>query len=105
MPPRLWNASRLTCAPPSVKLATIPLDAIEGPGNVNEAHFREIEKVLLYLSEARRKAVGVAGEIERDGAEPHLVAALAETERELADLHRRPMQGTYWAVPKQQLRL
>lgn len=72
---------------------------------MNEAHFREIEKVLLYLSEARRKALAVAGEIERGGAEPHLVAALGETERELAELHRRLMQGTYWAVPKQQLSL
>ncbi len=72
---------------------------------MNEAHFREIEKVLLYVSEARRRAESVAEAIERDGAEAHLVAALRDAERELADLHRRLMQGTYWAVPKQQLTL
>lgn len=72
---------------------------------MNEAHFREIEKVLLYVSEARRKAGRVAEAIERDGAEPHLVAALRDAERDLAELHRRPMHGTYWAVPKEQLAL
>lgn len=72
---------------------------------MNEAHFREIEKVLLYVSEARRKAESVAEAIARDGAQPHLVEALREAERELAQMHRRLMQGTYWAVPKQQLSL
>jgi hypothetical protein len=47
----------------------------------------------------------VAEAIERDGAEPHLVAALPEAERDLAELHRRLMHGTYWAVPKERLAL
>jgi len=72
---------------------------------VNEEHFKEIEKVLLYVSEARRKAEAVADGLERDSAEAHLVAALREAETELAGLHRKLMQGTYWAVPKQQLSL
>jgi hypothetical protein len=72
---------------------------------MNEAHFREIEKVLMYVSESRRRAESVAREIERDGAEPHLVEALRDAERDLADLHRRLMQGTYWAVPKPQQQL
>jgi hypothetical protein len=72
---------------------------------VNEAHFREIEKVLLYISEARKRAAIVADAIERDGADAHLVEALRSAEQELADLHRRLMQGTYWAVPKQQMSL
>jgi hypothetical protein len=72
---------------------------------VNEAHFREIEKVPLYVSEARRKAERVAEAIERDGAEPHPVAALRDAERDLAELHRRLMHGTYWAVPREQLAL
>lgn len=72
---------------------------------MNEDHFREIEKVLLYVSEARRKAEAVAGGLERGRAEEHLIEAVRESERDLADLHRRLMQGTYWAVPKQQLSL
>lgn len=72
---------------------------------MNEEHFKEIEKVLLYVSEARRKAEGVADGLERDSAEAHLVAALRDAEAELAELHRKLMQGTYWAVPKQQMSL
>lgn len=72
---------------------------------MNEDHFREIEKVLLYVSEARKRAATVADAIARDGAEPHLVEALTAAVQDLEDLHRRLMQGTYWAVPKQQMTL
>ena len=72
---------------------------------MNEDHFREIEKVLLYVSEARKRAATVADAIARGGAEPHLAEALNSAEQELADLHRRLMQGTYWAVPKQPMTL
>lgn len=43
---------------------------------MNEHHFREMEKVLLCVCEARKRAATVADEIARDGAEPHLVEAL-----------------------------
>jgi hypothetical protein len=72
---------------------------------VNEFHVAEIEKTLLYISEARERAERSARELERDGAETHLVEALAETERELLALHRRLMQATYFAVPAEQLTL
>lgn len=70
---------------------------------MNEAHFAEIEKTLLYVSDARERAEKAARTIERDGAEGHLVEALEETERELMALHRKLMQSTYFAVPKEQL--
>lgn len=72
---------------------------------MNEAHFAEIEKTLLYISEARERADRAARAIARDAAEEHLVEALEETERELLALHRRLMQSTYFAVPKEQLTL
>ena len=72
---------------------------------VNEAHFREIEKTLLYVSEARKRAQKTAKELRRDDAEPHLVEALEEAERELDEVGRRLMQQTYFAVPKEQLSL
>lgn len=72
---------------------------------MNEDHFRDIEKVLLYVSEARRRADDSATALSKAGAEEHLVEAVREAERELADLHRRLMQGTYWAVPTQQISL
>lgn len=65
---------------------------------MNEAHFSEIEKVLLYITDARERTAKAAHEIARTGAEPHLVASLEETERSLRDMHRKLMQSTYFAV-------
>ena len=72
---------------------------------VNEAHFGEIEKVLLYVSEARERAERTIRSLEKQGAEPHLVEALEEAERELEAVGRTLMQRTYFAVPKEQLTL
>ncbi|MGI8439411.1 MAG: hypothetical protein ACR2NV_04280 [Thermoleophilaceae bacterium] len=72
---------------------------------MNESHFKEVERTLLYISEARERAEKSAREIARDEAEPHLVSALEETEAELLALHRKLMQRTYFARPKQQLAL
>lgn len=66
---------------------------------MNESHFKEIEKVLLYVSDARERAERGAKALGRDGADPHLTAALAEAEHGLAELHRTLMQSTYFAVP------
>jgi septation ring formation regulator EzrA len=71
--------------------------------DVNEAHFAEVEKTLLYISDARRRAEKALNELRRDNAEPHLIDALEEAERELGDLARHLMQQTYFAVPKDQL--
>lgn len=68
---------------------------------VNEAHFAEIEKTLLYISDARRRAEKAVKAIRRD-AEPHLVAALEDAERELEAVGRLLMQKTYFAVPNEQ---
>lgn len=70
---------------------------------MNEVHFREIEKTLLFISEARKRAKQTAANIEKDGAEPHLVVALQEARRQLEELGRRLMQKTYFAVPDNQL--
>ena len=72
---------------------------------MNERHFAEIEKTLLYISEARQRAERTAKDLAKAGADDHLVEAVEEAERELADVHRLLMQGTYFAVPKEQLTL
>ncbi len=72
---------------------------------VNEAHFAEIEKVLLYVSEARERADRAAEKLRRDGADDHLVAALDKAEQDLEDIGRTLMQQTYFGVPKHQLTL
>lgn len=65
----------------------------------NEHHFSEIEKVLLYISEARERSEKAYRALERDGAEPHLVQALKQTEATMKAEHRRLMQSTFYAVP------
>jgi hypothetical protein len=67
---------------------------------MNEAHFAEIEKTLLYVSEARERAEVAARTIGRDKGEAHLVEALERTQTELLALRRQLMQATYFAVPE-----
>jgi len=69
---------------------------------MNEAHFGEIEKVLLYVSEARERAERARRELTKTGAEPHLVAALQASEAALLAEHRRLMQSTFYAVVGQE---
>lgn len=72
---------------------------------MDEAHFSEIEKTLLYISDARERAERALRALEKDGAEEHLIAALRSAEAELAALHKRLLQQTYFAVPREQLSL
>lgn len=82
-----------------------PSGAARKVAQVNEAHFAEVEKTLLFVSEARQRAERAAKALAKDGADEHLVEALEEAERELAEIHRLLMQSTYFAVPKEQLTL
>jgi hypothetical protein len=66
---------------------------------MNEKHFAEIEKTLLFVSEARQRAERAGKLLSKDDAEAHLVEALRMAEQELALVHRRLMQQTYFAVP------
>jgi hypothetical protein len=71
---------------------------MDGRARMNEAHYSEIEKTLLYISDARRRAERAAKEIRSDGAEPHLIVALDAAAADLKDLQRTQMQATYFAV-------
>jgi len=68
----------------------------------SEAQLGEVEKVLLYISEARERAERARIGLERSGAPEHIVAALRHAELQLADDHRRLMQGTFFAVATDQ---
>jgi hypothetical protein len=72
---------------------------------MTERQSGEVEKVLLHISEARTRARRAAELVEKDGAEPHVGAALRRAEQQLADLHRELSQGTYYAVTDSSLRL
>lgn len=80
----------------SARQATIPV-------LMNEAHFAEIERTLLFISEARKRADKASRELRGDGAHAHLVVALEEAEKDLEAVGRHLMQATYFAVPNGQL--
>ena len=67
-----------------------------------EKHMSEVEKTLLYISEARQRAERACAELERDAAALHLIKALRDSEQILAAEHKRLMQATYFAVPEDQ---
>jgi len=66
---------------------------------MSESHLSEVEKTLLYISEARERAERARAALESADGEPHLIAALKATEQALADDHRHLMQRTFFAVP------
>lgn len=67
---------------------------------MTEAHGSEVERVLLFISDAQARARRASARIEKEGGEQHLIEALREAQGELGALHRRLMQGTYYAVPE-----
>ncbi len=71
---------------------------------MNEAHFNEIERALLYISHARERAERAAKALRKDDAEPHLIAEMERAQAELRELHDSLMQGTYFAIPEKQAR-
>ncbi|MGI8631246.1 MAG: hypothetical protein ACR2NA_01680 [Solirubrobacterales bacterium] len=69
---------------------------------MSEAHASEVERTLLYVSEARERAGKAVQQLERDQAPAHIVESMRTTERTMADEHRRLLQSTFYAVPADQ---
>ncbi len=65
---------------------------------MTEAESKEVEKVLLHVADVRTRTRKAAEALEKGGARPSITAALRETEKQLAELHRTLSQGTYYAV-------
>jgi hypothetical protein len=72
---------------------------------VDEQNFTEIETAMLYVEKARSRAERAAEALRQNRAEPHLVEAMEEAERDLSELARRLRQNTYFAVPSAQTSL
>lgn len=66
---------------------------------MTEKQYQEVERVLLCIGDARTRARTAADTVSKDHANPHIVEALESADRELGELHRQLMQGTYYAVP------
>jgi hypothetical protein len=69
----------------------------------DEQHYGEVDVVLLYIEDARRRAERAAKALREGGAEDFLVEALEQTQDELSGTSKKLIQGTFFAVPKAQL--
>lgn len=72
---------------------------------MTERESKEVEKVLLHVSDARSWTRRAADTLEKDGAARHVVDALRASEAQLAETHRSLSQGTYYSVSDDGLRL
>lgn len=64
-----------------------------------EEHFRQVERALLYADDAARKIGEIAAALKKDGASPHLVAALETAADAVRADHRRLMKSVYFKAP------
>lgn len=65
---------------------------------MDEGASSEVEKVLLFISDARDRAARARKKLADEGADEAALLALAKVEQDLAKAHRELMQGTYFAV-------
>jgi hypothetical protein len=72
---------------------------------LDEQAFEKIDVAMLYIEEARARTERAVAEMRKLGAEEHLVEAMERAQEELGDVARRLRQGTFFAVPKEQLSL
>jgi hypothetical protein len=70
---------------------------------LDEKRYGEIDVVLLYVEDARRRAERAAADLRAGGAEDFLVEALEQAQEDLSQAAKRLTQGTFFAVPKAQL--
>lgn len=71
-------------------------------GVSDEAHYLEVENVLLYISEARERTERALKKLRKEKAEPFLIAELEATHEAMRLEHKRLMQRTYFRVPDQE---
>ena len=72
---------------------------------MDETHFAEIDVAMLYIEEARARAERAADTLRAEGADAHLIEALAQAQDELSGVARGLRQGTLFAVPNGQIKL
>jgi hypothetical protein len=75
------------------------------PQEQDEQNYGEVDVVLLYLEDARRRAERAVADLRAGGAEDFLVEALEQVQEDISEAARKLRQGTFFAVPKAQLTL
>jgi hypothetical protein len=72
---------------------------------MDEQAFEQIDVAMLYIEQARERTERAVAEMRKLGADEHLIEAMERAQEELSDVARRLRQGTFFAVPKEQLSL
>ena len=72
---------------------------------LDEQAFEQIDVAMLYIEQARERTERATAEMRKLGADAHLIEAMERAQEELSDVARRLRQGTFFAVPKEQLTL
>ena len=67
---------------------------------MQESSSSEVEKVLLFISDARERTKKARVHLSAGEPDQHVIEALDRAERALGAAHRELMQGTYFAVPE-----
>ena len=70
---------------------------------LDEKQYGEVDVVLLYIEEARRRAERAVSELRDGNAEDFMIEALEQAQGELSQTAKKLIQGTFFAVPKAQL--
>lgn len=65
----------------------------------NEDELRDVERVMMYIAEAQRKADEMAGKLASEGAQERVVAALQTASAALRAEHNRLLNSTHFVVP------
>jgi hypothetical protein len=93
----------MAASKPSARSSTLSLQRREQ--KLDEQAFEQIDVAMLYIEEARERTERAAAGMRKLGAEQHLIEAVERAQEELSDVARRLRQGTFFAVPKEQLKL
>ncbi|MBA2462527.1 MAG: hypothetical protein H0V45_12290 [Actinobacteria bacterium] len=72
---------------------------------LDEKNYGEVDVVLLYIEDARRRTEAACTALRASGAEDFLVEAMERAQEQLSETAKLLTQGTFFAVPKQQLTL
>lgn len=83
----------------------VKLEPEMNPQARDEQQYGEVDVVLLYLENARRRAERAAADLRAGGAEDFLIEALEQVQEDISDAAKKLRQGTFFAVPDAQLTL
>lgn len=72
---------------------------------LDEKNYGEVDVILMYIEEARARTERASAALRANGAEDFLIEAMERTQGQLSETAKLLTQGTFFAVPKQQLTL